>query len=78
MVCLAGWGGGADRRGKRELGEGARTDAGAGGGRGIASPKGEGVQPERAEQRGASEGRRQPPGRGAGLWSTAARGLEPF
>ena len=39
MVCLAGRGGGADRRGKRELGEGARTDAGAGGGRGIASPK---------------------------------------
>lgn len=38
---LFGWAreGGADRRGKRELGEGARTDAGAGGGRGIASPK---------------------------------------
>ena len=93
----------------RELGEGARTDAGAGGGRGSrrwpgeqevagglparrwerrgkrgdgagsgGRAKGEGVQPERAEQRGASEGRRQPPGRGAGLWSTAARGLEPF
>lgn len=56
-----------ERRGKREDG------AGSGG-----RAKGEGVQPERAEQRGASEGRRQPPGRGAGLWSTAARGLEPF
>ena len=36
-VWPGGEGGGADRRGKRELGEGARTDAGAGGGRGIAS-----------------------------------------
>ena len=51
MVCLAGWGGGADRRGKRELGEGARTDAGAGGGRGIASPK----VGAKAEARGRGE-----------------------
>lgn len=67
----AGRGGGEaeewEQRRKREGG------AGSGG-----RAKGEGVQPERAEQRGASEGRRQPPGRGAGLWSTAARGLEPF
>lgn len=61
----AGRGGGEaeewEQRRKREDG------AGSGG-----RAKGEGVQPERAEQRGASEGRRQPPGRGAGLWSTAA------
>lgn len=56
-----------EQRRKRE--DGARSGA---------REKREAAQPERAEQRGASEGRRQPPGRGAGLWSTAARGLEPF
>lgn len=39
-----------------------RGDGAGSGGR----AKGEGAQPERAEQRGASEGRRQPPGRGCG------------
>lgn len=44
-----------ERRRKRE-------DAAGSGGR----AEREGGQPERAEQRGASEGRRQPPGRGCG------------
>lgn len=55
----AGRGGGEaeewEQRRKREGG------AGSGG-----RAKWEGAQPERAEQRGASEGRRQPPGRGCG------------
>ena len=40
MVCLAGWGGGADRRGKRERGEGARTDEVGRGWPGECQPEG--------------------------------------
>ena len=72
--------GGCWRKEERGGGPGGRAPGSGKGwrGGGGVGAKGEGVQPERAEQRGASEGRRQPPGRGAGLWSTAARGLEPF